>query len=150
MVLTMRNSFPSLKPKTIIFIGIILLILFLLWLKLTAKPVSEPAFSPPSPAGKPQTPGFPLPEDTSPAPGSAPAAERGDPTYYEEIGQQLNQRFPLYRFLPLETEDYAIKYLGPLKLEISLKSGLPAAKTEAWQWIESKGVATQSHEIIFK
>lgn len=133
------DLFSALKPKNLIFIGLILLTLLLLVFKLTAKFAPGQVLPSPSPARTPQTTHFPLA-----------AAERGDPTYYEEIGEKLGQRFPLYRFLPWETESYTLKYLGPLKLEIDLKTASASAKNEAWEWIESKGVATKSHEIIFK
>lgn len=94
-------------------------------------------------------PHFLLPS-VSPIPSVKEKSEKGDPTYWQEINRQLENNFPLITQLPYETSQFVINYRGPLELEIKLKTASESAKTEALKWIESQGVATQSHEIIFK
>jgi len=87
----------------------------------------------------------------SPSPFSMPPPEgRGDPGYQQEINQKKNEFFPLLGYLPITPNDFNIVYVGPLSLEITLKTASDSAKTQALDWIRSKGIDPSSHQIIYK
>lgn len=133
--------FTKINTKIVIISGLIFLILVLILLKfLTPQGQPSPSISPSS-----------TPEHfilASPQPSAAEKGDRGDPTFYEEIDKKLTKRFPLFPYLPYETKDFSIKYLGPLKLEIFLAT--ESARIQALDWIRSKGVDPTTHQIIFK
>lgn len=101
---------------------------------------------------KNQPPSVTLPSPSPlPSPSIMPTVPpKADPKYYEEINDLFLKRHPLAPYLPFENEDFAIDYIGPLKLVVELKTATQSAKQETLDWIQQQGVDPQSHEIIFK
>ncbi|GEM_PF-4678031 len=119
-----------------------------LWMLQALFSVKKPPSGSPSPLPSSQ-PHFTLPS-ISPSPSISSINERGDPSYWQEINRQLEANFPLVNSLPFSNEKFIIRYIGPLKLEITLKFASESAKTEALEWLRNQGMEPTSHEIIFK
>jgi len=126
------------KKIIIVLVLIIILLTAIIFIpgRKTSKPINLPSPNPVFPSVMPSI----IPDKTG----------KGDPGYQEEIETKLNKRFPLFPYLPYQTEDFSIKYSGPLSLEVTLKTASESAKSQALDWIRSKGVDPQSHKIIFK
>lgn len=93
----------------------------------------------------------PTPVTTSPTPTSAFEIK---PTPVEEIGESaqelveyLRESFPLYDHLPYTSEKFYLKYKKPFHLKAVLKEDTPEAREEVLNWIRSKGVDPETHEI---
>lgn len=65
----------------------------------------------------------------------------------EEI--KITQKaYPLIDFVPYETENFRIAYEDPLYLRVKIKKkNVSAIKKEVLDWIRSKGVDPQTHQI---
>lgn len=127
--------------KLIIFLGVICITLgiikFLLVPKKTDKkttPIS-PIITPP-PIINPTA--NPLPIATT-----DPKIEE----FYKKLGQDTYKGFPLFDYLPYETDNWKITYIKSLQLEVTLKKDTPAVRQEVLDWIKSKGVEPSSHTI---
>ena len=88
----------------------------------------------------------------TPSPSSLPTLpaeqERGDSPL--ELGRALEEKFPLYRDLPYETSRFFIDYLGPLYLEVEIKSKpVEIIKQEVVDWLWSKEINPSTHEIKY-
>lgn len=65
----------------------------------------------------------------------------------EEIIQSLRKKFPLYDWAPYTSENFSVRYVDKFQLEVSLKENTPEARQEVLDWIRSKGVDPETHEI---
>ncbi|PJE69095.1 hypothetical protein COU96_01625 [Candidatus Shapirobacteria bacterium CG10_big_fil_rev_8_21_14_0_10_38_14] len=80
----------------------------------------------------------------TPTPGPAEiGAGQGDSP--SEIIESLKEEFPLFQYLPYQTENFLIDYLAPLHLKVILKS--EKNKQEVLDWIKSHGVDPATHQF---
>ena len=116
------------NKKTLVFLGcLVVIIFFLIFLLLTRSAAS------PSP---------------QPTPSPTPLLFQGDSNIIQEREALIKEQFPLLDFLPYQTKDFSIGYVGPLHLKISLfAEDQEAAKNEALSWIKGKGVNPQTHQV---
>ncbi len=69
----------------------------------------------------------------------------------EEFVQNILNNFPLSPYLPYPDKNIAIRYIGPLKLEITIKVTTSAVtRQKILDWIHSKEIDPQTHEISWK
>lgn len=69
----------------------------------------------------------------------------------QEFAQQLIDQFPLSPYLPYPGKEFSIRYLAPLKLQITLKQATSAAiRQKALDWIQEQGVNPQTHQIVWR
>jgi len=106
-------------------------------------------FQPPKPIPPLITPMPSLPKAT---PSKTPPSvfEQGDQP--SEITKSLEKNFPLFSFLPYETEKYRLTYQAPFELKIKLKSNQEdqqIIQQEIASWMKSKGIDPASHQLIF-
>ncbi|MGB9637463.1 MAG: Ig-like domain-containing protein, partial [Microgenomates group bacterium] len=82
----------------------------------------------------------------------APSSEtgRGDPHFYRQIEKDVNENYPLLKYIPFETKNWWITYRGPLKLQVTFKKDTPALRQEVLDWIRSKGIDPGTHQIEWK
>lgn len=74
---------------------------------------------------------------------------KGDPNIGQKLLQEEREDFPLLHWVPYETTDFAVDYLEPLKLEVTVKTSRAAAETGVKAWIQSHGVDPASHEVVY-
>lgn len=74
---------------------------------------------------------------------------RGDPGLVAKVHKKDQENFPLLRWVPYSAEDFEADYLGPLKLEVKIKTNQEKAKSGVEAWLKSHGIDPESHEIIF-
>ena len=66
----------------------------------------------------------------------------------EEEIKITQKTYPLIDFVPYETENFRIAYEDPLYLRVKIKKkNVSAIKKEVLDWIRSKGVDPQTHQI---
>lgn len=72
---------------------------------------------------------------------------RGDSP--EELLDTLKEKFPLIEFIPYQTDEFSINYQAPLhlKIEIKITAKKEVIKQKALDWIQSKGVNPDTHQI---
>lgn len=79
-----------------------------------------------------------------------PQAELGDPDAVGKMVEDTLEKYPLIKYMPYSSDNFAINYLEPLELGVKIKGAdVEAIKQEALQWIEDKGVDPSTHEIIW-
>ncbi|HUV71423.1 MAG TPA: Ig-like domain-containing protein [Clostridia bacterium] len=83
------------------------------------------------------------------APISIPKA-KGDPDFYEKLESSLQKNYPLLKQTPHQTPNWLLYYSGALKLKVVLQKDTPQIRKEVLDWIESKGINPNTHEIIWK
>jgi len=86
----------------------------------------------------------------SPIPTTITLPGRGDPNFRLSLEPTIKTNYPLFDYVPFETENWSVDYLKPLEIQVMLKSDTPEMRQEVLDWIESKGVNPQTHKIIFK
>jgi len=85
---------------------------------------------------------------TSPSQNSE--SPRGDPQIIYDDAEEIYNNYPLIKYMPYSSDNFAINYLEPLKLGVKIKgTDVEAIKQEVLQWIEDMGVDPSSHEIIW-
>ncbi|PIS14872.1 hypothetical protein COT64_00295 [Candidatus Shapirobacteria bacterium CG09_land_8_20_14_0_10_39_12] len=67
--------------------------------------------------------------------------------FYKKLEQDTYKGFPLFDYLPYETDNWKITYIKSLQLEVTLKKDTPAIRQEVLDWIKSKGVDPVTHTI---
>lgn len=75
--------------------------------------------------------------------------EKGD--QISTIIKSLEEKFPLFSYLPYETKDYLLRYQAPFELEVKLKNpdaNQEMVRQEIIDWIKSKEVDPSTHQII--
>lgn len=126
-----------LNTRTILFFGLGLLVGLLIVINVLQKS------QPPAPAPSP----IPIP---SPSPTILPAPAFGDPTYFQEMEEANENFYPLLKYLPYQTEDFAIKYTDPLVLEVKLIGpDSETAREKALQWLKSISADLGKHSLNF-
>jgi len=88
----------------------------------------------------------------SPSPTIAiPTESFGRGTTEQEFVQHTLEQFPLGPYLPYPGNEFAIRYLAPLKLQITIKQATSAAiRQKALDWIRQQGIDPQTHEIVWR
>lgn len=102
----------------------------------------QPAITPPPPTTTPS------PSFISPSPVPSVPVGKGDSP--EDILKSVQEKYPLFRFVPYKELGFRIDYVAPLTLEVTLKIDTPEIRQKVFDWIQSKGVSPQTHEIIWK
>lgn len=122
----MINSLPFPKKTWFFLLSLVLVIVFLLAL-LFVRPISSPV---------------------APTPSPTPFVFQGDADILEKRETLIKEQFPLLDFLPYQSKNFSIGYVGPLRLKISLwAQDQEAAKNEALSWLKEKGINPQTHLI---
>lgn len=89
----------------------------------------------------------------------SPFAPLSTPTYFLpkgdldaplQIQKEIKQDYPLFKYIPHQTQNWKIDYLKPLTLEIIIKKDAPETRSEVLEWIKSKNVEPTTHTIIWK
>lgn len=95
---------------------------------------------------------LPISPTPSPFPTPTPISENsGRGVTEQDFAQYIINQFPLSYHLPYPGSEFSIRYLGPLKLEITIKQATSAAiRKKALDWIRAQGVDPQTHEIIWR
>lgn len=133
------------KKPSYLFILILVLAAFagglIIWRLFIYQP---PSTSPPTPAPGP-TPAIPT-SPLLPSPTSSPKEVGDSPA---DLLKSLETRFPLIKSLPYKTDRFSIDYKAPLSLKIEIKIATQTAeiKKEVLDWIKSKGVDPETHQI---
>lgn len=67
----------------------------------------------------------------------------------EDLLKSLKQEFPLIEFVPYQTDEFSINYQAPLYLKVKIKTPTKteSIKQEVLNWIQSKGVDPNTHQI---
>lgn len=69
---------------------------------------------------------------------------------HEKETQYENQKLPLFNYVPYETNDFSIDYVGDLALEVKVKNpNIAMVKQEVIAWIKSHGVDPSTHTITY-
>ena len=155
--MALLSSLNQPKYKLIIILAIIAISLGIIFtLMSSAKKTEQQPFPSISPSHKPDNlyPGFsttniPSIKETTSTPSSS-TTEQGDPSYPQFLRERFLQRYPLYLKTPYEDENFYIRYTGPLKFEVKMKTSTASAQPAALNWIQSNGIDPSTHEIIFK
>ena len=126
-----------LNRKFLLFFGLGLILGILIILKLSQK--------------KPEPVPLPSPAPTAKAtPTPTPTPVFGDPTYFQEMEEKNENFYPLLKYLPYETQNFKIKYIDPLKLEVLLTNvNQDEAKEKALEWLKSINADLEKHTLIF-
>lgn len=74
----------------------------------------------------------------------------GTPDFYESQKPTMVKNYPLFDYLPYESDTFYLNYLKPFTLEAIIKENTPQAKQEVLNWISSKGVDPGTHTILWK
>lgn len=74
---------------------------------------------------------------------------KGDPNIGQKLLQEEQGDFPLLHWVPYETADFAVDYLEPLKLEVTVKTTREAAEAGVKTWMRFYDVDPASHEIVY-
>lgn len=122
----------KIKPRTIIFFFLAFLIGVLLIIKAIPKEPEKPVIIE-----------APEKEEISEEPEKL-EKTLSDPGFLPKKIEEISEKYPLLPYLPLMSEKFDLDYLSPLKLRVILKKG---TKEEVLDWIRSKGVDPQTHEI---
>lgn len=70
--------------------------------------------------------------------------------YYDDWSKEIHQNEPLYDFVPYKTETYFVYYTAPLTLTVITKKDTPQIRKEISDWIISKGIDPETHQINWK
>ena len=153
--MALLSSLNQAKYKLIIILAIIAIVLGIVFVLASPAKKTEQSFPSVSPSHKPDNlyPGFPTTDspamkETISTPSST--TERGDPSYSQFLKERFLRRYPLYLKTPYEDKNFHIRYTGPLKFEVTIKTSTVSAQSAALNWIRSNGVDPSTHEIIFK
>lgn len=76
--------------------------------------------------------------------------EKGDPDFYQQMRSEIENNYPLFDFVPYETENYRVNYTDDLTLKVTLKKDTPEIRQEVLDWISSKGINPKTHKIVWK
>jgi len=76
------------------------------------------------------------------------ANEQNDPRELQTIQEEQNKDYPLLSLTPYDTSDYRVVYVGPLTLEIYLKSSINPqdAILQVQSWVQSNKVDPTTHK----
>lgn len=94
----------------------------------------------------------PFPKPTPTVQEATPSAspELGDPKIVREMSEVMSKNFPLIKHVPYSNGEFAINYLAPLKLGVKIKTkDKESVKENVLEWIKSKGVNPDTHEIVW-
>lgn len=72
---------------------------------------------------------------------------KGDPDFRQSLEPIIKKNYPLFDFVPFKTEFWSIYYLSPLKLRVNLSLDNQENRQEVLDWITSKGVDPNTHQI---
>lgn len=70
--------------------------------------------------------------------------------FYEQLERQTYKDYPLFDFIPYQTDNFTVGYSRPLILSITLKKDTAEIRQEVLTWIRSKGVDPATHKIEWK
>jgi len=103
-----------------------------------------PSITPPAPSPSP-TPAIPT-LTVLPSPTTIPEGLGDSPA---NLLESLKTRFPLIESLPYKTDRFIVDYQAPLFLKVEIKIATQTAeiKKEVLDWIKSKGVDPETHQI---
>lgn len=89
------------------------------------------------------------PIPTPPTPPTPTFFEKGRGDSPEELLDTLKEKFPLVESIPYQTDEFSINYQAPLHLKIEIKiiAKKEAIKQKVLDWIQSKGVDPDTHQI---
>jgi hypothetical protein len=87
----------------------------------------------------------------TPTPEVPPVVEqigKGDPDAIKQMGEAIQQGYPLFSFTPHRETNWTLDYVDALHLVVTVKGTITeAVKTEVLSWIREQGVDPATHQL---